>query len=187
MGFLSGVVTGLALAAGAAVWYMSRSGERFRDQYQVDRKLGELGDELEVRTREIQSTVNAQIAEMRAKGSDAAATTGDATLDAARASAAEAAAELAADVEDKAGQGQEVRQGRRFRIAVAGGRPPARAVVGGEDLRPGATLARMCDGSHGSTSTLRGRPCRRANAKTESHVPAGQDLQPTRTRHRVAD
>ena len=38
MGFLSGVVTGLALAAGAAVWYMSRSGERFRDQYQVDRK-----------------------------------------------------------------------------------------------------------------------------------------------------
>ena len=77
MGFLSGVVTGLALAAGAAVWYMSRSGERFRDQYQVDRKLGELGDELEVRTREIQSTVNAQIAEMRAKGSDAAATAGD--------------------------------------------------------------------------------------------------------------
>ena len=69
MGFLSGVVTGLALAAGAAAWYMSRSGERFRDQYQVDRKLGELGDELEVRTREIQSTVNAQIAEMRAKGS----------------------------------------------------------------------------------------------------------------------
>ena len=37
MGFLSGVVTGLALAAGAAVWYMSRSGERFRDQYQVDK------------------------------------------------------------------------------------------------------------------------------------------------------
>jgi hypothetical protein len=104
MGFLSGVVTGLALAAGAAVWYMSRSGERFRDQYQVDRKLGELGDELEVRTLEIQSTVNAQIAEMRAKAADAAATTDPeaAPLDAARASAAEAAAELAADVEDKA-------------------------------------------------------------------------------------
>ena len=105
MGFLGGVVTGLALAAGAAVWYMSRSGERFRDQYQVDRKLGELGDELEVRTREIQSTVNAQIAEMRAKSSEDAATLGGteaAPLDAARASAAEAAAELAADVEDKA-------------------------------------------------------------------------------------
>ena len=104
MGFLSGVVTGLALAAGAAAWYMSRSGERFRDQYQIDKKLGELGDELEVRTREIQSTVNSQIAEMRAKGFDDAATTSDAdaTLDEARASAAEAAAELAADVEDKA-------------------------------------------------------------------------------------
>ena len=44
---------------------MSRSGERFRDQYQIDKKLGELGDELEVRTREIQSTVNAQLAEVR--------------------------------------------------------------------------------------------------------------------------
>ena len=99
MGFLSGVVTGLALAAGAAVWYMSRSGERFRDQYQVDRKLGELGDELEVRTREIQSTVNAQIAEMRAKGFRRSRRR---PLDATRASAAEAAAELAADVEDKA-------------------------------------------------------------------------------------
>jgi len=104
MGFMSGVVTGVALAAGAAAWYMSRSGERFRDQYRVDRKLGEIGDQLEMRTREIQSTVNTQLAEMRAKGSDAAVTTddADATLDAARASAAEAAAELAADVEAKA-------------------------------------------------------------------------------------
>ncbi|MDF2733709.1 MAG: hypothetical protein K0S97_332 [Chloroflexota bacterium] len=102
MGFMSGVVTGVALAAGAAAWYMSRSGERFRDQYRVDRKLGELGDQLEMRTREIQATVNTQLAEMRAKGSDEAAITGDAPLDAARASAAEAAAELAADVEDKA-------------------------------------------------------------------------------------
>jgi hypothetical protein len=104
MGFLSGVVTGLALAAGAAAWYMSRSGERFRDQYQVDRKLGELGDEFETRTREIQSTVNTQLAEMRAKGSDAAATSGDeaAKLDDVQASAAEAAAEIAADVESTA-------------------------------------------------------------------------------------
>ena len=105
MGFMSGVITGVALAAGAAAWYMSRSGERFRDQYRVDRKLGELGDQIELRTREIQSTVNAQLAEARAKGPETAgASSGDpaATLDDAQASAAEAAAELAADVEAKA-------------------------------------------------------------------------------------
>jgi gas vesicle protein len=106
MGFMSGVVTGVALAAGAAAWYMSRSGERFRDQYRVDRKLGEIGDQLELRTREIQSTVNAQLAEMRTKGSEATAgkAVGEAaaTLDDAQASAAEAAAELAADVEARA-------------------------------------------------------------------------------------
>ena len=100
MGFMSGVITGVALAAGAAAWYMSRSGERFRDQYRVDRKLGELGDQLEARTRDIQASVNAQIKEMRAEGGDAAAV--DAKLDDAQASAAEAAAELAADVEAKA-------------------------------------------------------------------------------------
>ena len=83
---------------------MSRSGERFRDQYGVDQKLGELGDQLETRTREIQSTVNAQLAEMRAKGSEGAAGSGDpaAKLDDVQASAAEAAAEIAADVEDTA-------------------------------------------------------------------------------------
>ena len=104
MGFMSGVVTGVALAAGAAAWYMSRSGERFRDQYRVDRKLGEIGDQLEVRTREIQSTVNAQLAEMRTKSPDAAGPSSapSATLDDAQASAAEAAAELAANVEAKA-------------------------------------------------------------------------------------
>jgi gas vesicle protein len=101
MGFMSGVITGVALAAGAAAWYMSRSGERFRDQYRVDRKLGEIGDQLEARTREIQASVNAQLAEVRANRSsdtiDPAA-----TLDDAQASAAEAAAELAADVEARA-------------------------------------------------------------------------------------
>ena len=105
MGFMSGVITGVALAAGAAAWYMSRSGERFRDQYRVDRKLGELGDQLELRTREIQSTVNAQLAEMRTRGSEVASSASDETeakLDDAQASAAEAAAELAADVEAKA-------------------------------------------------------------------------------------
>ena len=102
MGFMSGVITGVALAAGAAAWYMSRSGERFRDQYRVDRKLGELGDQIELRTREIQSTVNAQLAEVRAKGSDAVASEIEPALDDAQASAAEAAAALAADVEAKA-------------------------------------------------------------------------------------
>jgi len=107
MGFMSGVITGVALAAGAAAWYMSRSGERFRDQYRLDRKLGELGDQLEARTREIQSTVNAQLAEMRANHAlpdtaDDTTTRTAATLDDAQASAAEAAAELAADVEAKA-------------------------------------------------------------------------------------
>jgi gas vesicle protein len=104
MGFMSGVVTGVALAAGAAAWYMSRSGERFRDQYRVDRKLGELGDQLEARTRDIQASVNAQIKEMRAEGAEGAPSSSDAsrTLDDAQASAAEAAAELAADVETKA-------------------------------------------------------------------------------------
>jgi len=100
MGFMSGVVTGVALAAGAAAWYMSRSGERFRDQYRVDRKLGELGDQLEVRTREIREQVNAQINELRAEG--AASASAETKLDDAQASAAEAAAELAADVESRA-------------------------------------------------------------------------------------
>ena len=102
MGFMSGVITGVALAAGAAAWYMSRSGERFRDQYRVDRKLGEIGDQLEARTREIQSTVNAQLAEMRANHLRPDSMDPAAPLDDAQASAAEAAAELAAEVEAKA-------------------------------------------------------------------------------------
>lgn len=99
MGFFSGVITGVAVAAGAAAWYMSRSGERVREQYRVEQRLGELGDQLEVRTREIQSTVNAQLAEMRAKGQETAEAASSAAegaaeqLDAAAASAAEAAAE----------------------------------------------------------------------------------------------
>ena len=107
MGFLRGVVTGIAAAAVGAAWYMSRSGERFRDQYRVERRLGELGDQLEVRTRDIQNTVNTQLAEMRAKGREAAtvevpSTNGHdlaPTLDAAAASAAEAAAKAAAEVD----------------------------------------------------------------------------------------
>ena len=106
MGFFRGVVTGVAVAAGVAAWYMSRSGQQIREQYKVEQRLGELGDQLEARTREIQSTVNAQLAEMRAKsqaavdeGAAAASSNGHGaseTLDAAAASAAEAAAEAEA-------------------------------------------------------------------------------------------
>lgn len=107
MGFFRGVVTGIAAAAVGAAWYMSRSGERFRDQYRVERRLGELGDQLEARTRDIQATVNAQLAEMRAKGREATTVEVPSTnghdlapaLDAAAASAAEAAAKAAAEAD----------------------------------------------------------------------------------------
>ena len=66
MGFLSGVVTGLAVAAGAAAWYMSRSGEKVREQYQLERRLGEIGDHMEARTRHIQTQVNQHIADIQA-------------------------------------------------------------------------------------------------------------------------
>ena len=103
MGFLSGVITGVIAAAGAAAWYMSRSGSKVREQYQFEQRLGELGDQMEVRTRDIQTQVTAQIAEMRGKANGHDADASD-TLDAATASAAEAAAEVAADVESTAGK-----------------------------------------------------------------------------------
>lgn len=90
MGFMTGVVTGVAVAAGAAAWYLSRSGSRFRDQYRVEDHLADLGDQMERRTRELQASVNAQLAEVRAKQ----AATGD-RLDAADAASAEAAAAAA--------------------------------------------------------------------------------------------
>ena len=102
MGFLTGVVTGVAAAAAAAAWYMSRSGQQVRDQFRVEQRLGEIGDEVERRTREIQTQVNAQIAEIRSKdqnGHDGPAEAVSEHLDDAKASAAEAAAEVAADVE----------------------------------------------------------------------------------------
>ena len=67
MGFLRGVITGVAVAAGVAAWYMSRSGQQVREQYKFEQRLGELGDQLQARTADIQTTVNAQLAEMRAK------------------------------------------------------------------------------------------------------------------------
>ena len=87
MGFVSGVIAGVAASAAAAAWYMSRSGERYRDQYRVERRLGDIGDQLESRTREIQSSVNAQLADMRSSNG---------ALDPVKASAAEAAAAVEA-------------------------------------------------------------------------------------------
>jgi gas vesicle protein len=96
MGYLAGVVTGVLAAAAAAAWYMSRSGQDVRDQLQLEKKLGELGDEVDRRSRDIQAQVNAQIAEMRKdqNGHDAATD----VLDDAKASAAEAAAGVEAQV-----------------------------------------------------------------------------------------
>lgn len=97
MGFFRGVITGVAVAAGAAAWYMSRAGSAFRDRYRVDRRLGELGDEIELRTREVRASVAAQMDRAREGAPE-----GSSTLDGARAAAAEEAAELAADIEAKA-------------------------------------------------------------------------------------
>lgn len=100
MGFISGVITGIAVAAAAAAWYMSRSGESFRDQYRVEQRLGEIGDQLEARSREVQASLNTQLAEMRAKSDEAIGESGvGERLDDAQASAAEVAAEAAAEAE----------------------------------------------------------------------------------------
>ena len=93
MGFVSGVIAGVAASAAAAAWYMSRSGERYRDQYRVERRLGDIGDQLESRTREIQSSVNAQLADLRSNNG---------ALDPVKASAAEAAAAVEAARADSA-------------------------------------------------------------------------------------
>lgn len=113
MGFIRGVIAGVAMAAGAAAWYMSRAGSKFRDRYRVDRKLGELGDEIEERTRDVRAKVSTQVSEVRSQamggnGGSAAEAASDrlddasGRLDDARAAAAEEAAEIAAGVESKA-------------------------------------------------------------------------------------
>jgi hypothetical protein len=102
MGFIRGVIAGVAVATGAAAWYMSKAGERFRNQYRVDRKLGALGDEIDERTREVRARAAEQVAEMRTKADTDAADTVAGSLDSAQASAAEAAAEAAAEVEARA-------------------------------------------------------------------------------------
>jgi hypothetical protein len=112
MGFIRGVITGIGIAAAAAAWYMSRAGQEFRDRYRVDRKLGDFGDEIEVRTRDVRAKVGpmvadvrsqaeAQIADIRSTGGNGSAAPAD-VLDDATAAAAEEAAEMAADVEAKA-------------------------------------------------------------------------------------
>jgi hypothetical protein len=113
MGFIRGVFAGIAVAVGAAAWYMSRAGTKFRDRYRVDRRLGEIGDEIEVRTRDVRAMANAQLADVRDMASAQVADVRDrvsgamgngmaSTLDDAQARAAEEAAEMAADVEAKA-------------------------------------------------------------------------------------
>jgi|ERR1044072_7135400 len=113
MGFIRGVITGVGIAAAAAAWYMSRAGQEFRERYRVDRKLGDFGDEIEVRTRDVRAKVGpmvadvrsqaeAQISDMRSGSMDGNGSVAADTLDDATAAAAEEAAEMAADVEAKA-------------------------------------------------------------------------------------
>lgn len=119
MGFFRGVIAGIGIAAAAAAWYMSRSGQEFRDRYRVDRKLGDFGDEIEVRTRDVRAKVGpmvadvrsqaeAQIAEMRSGTGENGSTPPADVLDDASAAAAEEAAEMAADVEAKAARVKKV-------------------------------------------------------------------------------
>ena len=67
MGFIRGVITGIGIAAAAAAWYMSRAGQDFRDRYRVDRKLGDFGDEIEVRTRDVRAKVGPMVADVRSQ------------------------------------------------------------------------------------------------------------------------
>ena len=108
MGFIRGVIAGVAVATGAAAWYMSKAGERFRNQYRVDRKLGALGDEIDERTREVRARAGAQVAELRSPGEGLAPEGVADMLDDAEAAAAEAAAEMAAEVEAKAAKVKKV-------------------------------------------------------------------------------
>jgi gas vesicle protein len=104
MGFLAGIVTGVALAAAGAAWYMSRGGEKIREQYRFEEKLGELGDEIDTRTKDIQSTVQSQIAEIRSKAEGNGSGSVDEALDDVTAGAAEAAADVEAGIESTAGK-----------------------------------------------------------------------------------
>jgi hypothetical protein len=111
MGFIAGFMAGVAAAAAVAAWYMSRAGSEFRERYHVEQRLGEFGDEMEVRTRdvrakvgdqvaEVQKTVEAQVAEVQKNMTGGPTVEG--ALDDVQAAAAEEAAGIAADVEEAA-------------------------------------------------------------------------------------
>ena len=55
MGFIRGLFAGVAVSAAAAAWYLSRSGQQARDQLQLERRLGEIGDEFDRRARDMQA------------------------------------------------------------------------------------------------------------------------------------
>ena len=112
MGFIRGVIAGVAVAVGAAAWYMSRAGSAFRNRTRVDQRLGQLGDEVELRTRDMRAQMGEQMAGMRSQMNDQMSEMrgrmmGEdgrlmSKLDDAEAAAAEEAASMAADVEAKA-------------------------------------------------------------------------------------
>jgi hypothetical protein len=104
MGFITGVITGMAIAAAGAAWYMSRSGQSFRDQYRLEDKLGQIGDRVGQSSKDLQQTVNAQISEMRSNGgasgpADPIAGAADQALDEAKATAAEVEAAVGAEAD----------------------------------------------------------------------------------------
>jgi gas vesicle protein len=99
MGFIRGLIAGVAVSAAAAAWYLSRSGQQARDQLQLERKLGEIGDEFDRRARDMQSQVSAQIADIQKRNGNGVAHAEDA-IDSATATAAETAAQVEADAEN---------------------------------------------------------------------------------------
>ena len=135
---MAGVLTGVLAAAAAAAWYMSRSGSEIREQYQFEKKLGELGDEIDTRTRDIQ--IHGPDADRRDAQQGRVQRAGAAeALDDVTASAAEAAAEVAADVQDTAGKAKKAAKGAVRRSRWLGPSGPSR------------NAARMRDGSRGRT------------------------------------
>jgi hypothetical protein len=90
MRFITGVIVGIAGAAAAAAWYLSRSGQAIREEYQIEARLGELGDQVDARAREIQARVASQIEDIRARSEDAG---DEGAIDEALSDVADAAAE----------------------------------------------------------------------------------------------
>ena len=98
MGFIRGLFAGVAVSAAAAAWYLSRSGQQARDQLQLERRLGEIGDEFDRRARDMQQQVTAQISEIQKKNGNGTGHVDDA-IDSVTATAAETAAQVEADAE----------------------------------------------------------------------------------------